>query len=616
MRRAWERIGAVVAAELLAIVRDRWTLLGLLFVLFVAGGLGPGAVLLRDTLFPPTPEEDVGEEPAFACEPGKMPPVAALGEVPPWLDWPDPFAEIDAADVLLRFDPPEPDGRRVVDVVVLAPQARKSPVRDCLDARRREARRARLDALGVPEDPDRVVTVRTLPPAPVAAAPFEPPSVGVALLGGLALLLSSVFLELGPRARAAGWMETWLTLPGPRGHLVVAWWLLGVIVASVGAGLILAGNGVAVLATGVDTGDAPWALLPVMIVATSAVGVRAFLDVPDTRTAMTKAVPVVLGLAALGVLARVVESELPGWGGLVPFGGFGLVLAGAADGVALACVTTLAATVALLVDGARALDRMLVREGALGRAAARRARGDYLPEAVLLAFLAMAGTGTWAPPEIVLEDVAARTALSMALFLALPALLVSVPLELERGALLCWRAPRARAWLALPVLVAGTLTLGGLLWRLGITLFPSEDVLAAYRDSLGAFDGVAGLVAVSVVPGICEELLFRGAILGLLRHRFPVWGAIVVQAVCFALLHALAVRLPYTFALGVVFGVLVVRTGSLWPAIVAHAAHNFLATQIPSERMDAWLDHPAAWGVAALAPLAAWLAGGRASGRA
>ncbi|MFN7144658.1 MAG: type II CAAX prenyl endopeptidase Rce1 family protein, partial [Myxococcota bacterium] len=257
----------------------------------------------------------------------------------------------------------------------------------------------------------------------------------------------------------------------------------------------------------------------------------------------------------------------------------------------------------------------LVREGALGRAAARRARGDYLPEALLLAFLAMAGTGTWAPPEIVLADVAARTVLSMALFLALPALLVSVPLELERAPLLSWRAPRARAWLALPVLVAGTLTLGGLLWRLGVTLFPSEDVLAAYRDSLGAFDGVAGLVAVSVVPGICEELLFRGAILGLLRHRFPAWGAILIQALCFALLHALAVRLPYTFALGVVFGVLVVRTGSLWPAIVAHAAHNFLATQIPADRMDAWLDHPAAWGVAALAPAAAWFAGRKTAGR-
>ncbi|MFN7146348.1 MAG: hypothetical protein ACK4YP_21425, partial [Myxococcota bacterium] len=366
MRHAWHRVSALVAAELLAIVRDRWTLLGLVGVLFFAGGIGPGTVLLRDHLLPPSPEEDAGDEPAWACEPGKLPPVATLGDVPPWLDWPDPLVAPDAADLLLRFDPIEPDGRQLVEVVVLAPQARKSAVRDCLDARRKDARRARLDALGVPEDPDRVVTVRTLPPAPAAAAPFEPPSVGVALLGGLALLLSSVFLELGPRARAAGWMETWLTLPGTRGHLVVAWWLLGVIVASFGAGLILAGNGVATMLTGVDTGATPWALLPVMIVATSAVGVRAFLDVPDTRTAMTKAVPVVLGLGALGGLARLVESELPGWGGLVPFGGFGLVLAGMADGVALASGTTLAATGLLLLDGARALDRLLVREGALG----------------------------------------------------------------------------------------------------------------------------------------------------------------------------------------------------------------------------------------------------------
>jgi membrane protease YdiL (CAAX protease family) len=346
----------------------------------------------------------------------------------------------------------------------------------------------------------------------------------------------------------------------------------------------------------------------VVVVVTSAVGVRAFLDVPDMRTAMAHALPVILGLGLATALAGLLEAEAPGLGGLVPVGGLAIALTKGSTSAPLAALTALLAAAFLLWDAARALDRLLVRAGALGRTAARRARGDYLPEVALLTLVAAAGSSAWAPPELVLPDIGARTALSMVLFLALPALFISVPLELSRRELLFWRAPPLRAWLLVPPMVAGTLTAGNYLWQLGVWLFPSS-MIDAYADLLGGFDTPFGLVAVSLVPGICEELLFRGAIFSLLRRRFPTWAALVGQAALFAVLHAIGARLPYTFALGLVFGLLVWRTGSLWPAILAHAAHNFLATQIPPERMEAWLAHPAAWAVAAVPLAAAWFAG-------
>lgn len=602
------RVQALLAAELVAIARDRWTLLGLLGVLLLMGGLASGSVLLREKLDAAPHEEAAGEPAAWDCEPGRMPPVAAVGDVPGWLAWPDPLVVPDAADVLLRFGPAQ--GRQDVELVPLAADARKTPVRACLESRLRGERRARLAALGVSEDPRTVVDVRTLPPAPRHADPPAPPPLGLTLLGGLAVLLSSTFLELGPRARAAGWLETWLVLPGARWHLVAAWFLVGIVVGAAGAGVVIAGDAVASTLTGIDTGAVPWSILPVVLVVTSAVGVRAFLDVPDMRTAMAHAVPVLLGLGTATALAGLVEREIPGLGGLVPIGGLLLALGGGSPSAPLAALTALLAAALLLWDAARALDRVLVRAGALGRTAARRARGDYLPEVALLTLVAMAGTSAWAPPELVLPDVAARTALAMALFLALPALAVSVPLELDRRALLFWRAPPRRAWLLVPPLVAGTLTAGNYLWQLGVWLFPSS-MIDAYADLLGDFDSPWGLVAVSLVPGVCEELLFRGAIFGLLRRRFPLWAALVGQAALFALLHAIGARLPYTFALGLVFGLLVWRTGSLWPAILAHAAHNFLATQLPPDGMQTWLAHPAAWLVAALTPVVAWFAGGK-----
>ena len=148
------------------------------------------------------------------------------------------------------------------------------------------------------------------------------------------------------------------------------------------------------------------------------------------------------------------------------------------------------------------------------------------------------------------------------------------------------------------------LALASEVWRITLIFLPNPAFLDAYAEAIGEFQGIGGLLAISVVPGICEELLFRGAILGLLRKRLPVWGAIAAQAVAFAILHALAVRLPYTFVLGALFGILVVRTGSLWPAILAHTAHNLLSAVLP----EAWRDLPpwALWIVAVIGLGSAW----------
>lgn len=83
---------------------------------------------------------------------------------------------------------------------------------------------------------------------------------------------------------------------------------------------------------------------------------------------------------------------------------------------------------------------------------------------------------------------------------------------------------------------------------------------------------------IAAVPAVCEELLFRGWVLaGLVGHgrtQRRVAAAVVVQAAAFALFHLLPERMPQTFVLGIVLGVLVAVTRSLLPAIVCHLAHN------------------------------------------
>lgn len=88
--------------------------------------------------------------------------------------------------------------------------------------------------------------------------------------------------------------------------------------------------------------------------------------------------------------------------------------------------------------------------------------------------------------------------------------------------------------------------------------------------------GWATLVLVVVVGApIVEELFYRGLLLGALRKRHvpPVLAAVLSGAV-FAAMHLQPLQFPGLFLLGTLLGLLVLRTGRLGGAIVAHATFN------------------------------------------
>lgn len=80
------------------------------------------------------------------------------------------------------------------------------------------------------------------------------------------------------------------------------------------------------------------------------------------------------------------------------------------------------------------------------------------------------------------------------------------------------------------------------------------------------------LFVVAVLPGIAEEALFRGFITRLFLPRR--WLALGVSTVLFALLHMEIVQGVGTFFLGLGFGLARLLSGSLWPAVIAHATFN------------------------------------------
>jgi membrane protease YdiL (CAAX protease family) len=82
------------------------------------------------------------------------------------------------------------------------------------------------------------------------------------------------------------------------------------------------------------------------------------------------------------------------------------------------------------------------------------------------------------------------------------------------------------------------------------------------------------LALVALLPAVCEEVAFRGALLpSLLRRPSPI-RAITFAAVIFAAAHFDPVRLPAVFLVGLALGWLAWRSGSTWPGMLAHAINN------------------------------------------
>ena len=110
----------------------------------------------------------------------------------------------------------------------------------------------------------------------------------------------------------------------------------------------------------------------------------------------------------------------------------------------------------------------------------------------------------------------------------------------------------------------------------------------------------------AVVPAVAEELAFRGVVLGALLRRMQAPGALVLQALLFALLHGSLFRLLPTFALGLLLGLLTLRTRSLWPAMLAHALNNGILVVLDRAAPSAVvaLGSPTPWAFAGAAAVA------------
>jgi membrane protease YdiL (CAAX protease family) len=111
---------------------------------------------------------------------------------------------------------------------------------------------------------------------------------------------------------------------------------------------------------------------------------------------------------------------------------------------------------------------------------------------------------------------------------------------------------------------------------------PSEDLERIRRFLSYDQPGTLILIAVLAVvfAPLAEEFVFRGMLFAAFQKtRLGVIGSAVVLSALWSVMHwgYSSQNLVALFCLGLLFGYIVWRTGSLWPAIVGHGANNLVA---------------------------------------
>jgi sodium transport system permease protein len=110
-------------------------------------------------------------------------------------------------------------------------------------------------------------------------------------------------------------------------------------------------------------------------------------------------------------------------------------------------------------------------------------------------------------------------------------------------------------------------------------LFPISNVIkeALSKIMVQASSPLVAVVIFALIPAICEEFAFRGFILSALERQHRTRSAILLSALMFGFLHVLLSLFQQLFnatLLGIVLGLIAIRSRSILPCIVFHFLNN------------------------------------------
>ncbi len=104
-----------------------------------------------------------------------------------------------------------------------------------------------------------------------------------------------------------------------------------------------------------------------------------------------------------------------------------------------------------------------------------------------------------------------------------------------------------------------------------------EWLISSYSSASSVIKGsslIGQIIGVVIAPALAEEILFRGVILGRLKKVMPVWSAVIVSSLAFALVHGNPLWIAYTFVMGLLVAMIDVKYDSIVPGMIMHFMFN------------------------------------------
>ena len=125
--------------------------------------------------------------------------------------------------------------------------------------------------------------------------------------------------------------------------------------------------------------------------------------------------------------------------------------------------------------------------------------------------------------------------------------------------------------------------LAGVVWLLSsqIIFEPLTNILP-HNEGSGLGRGIATCITAIISAPILEELLCRGLIFETLRKRWGLPISIFVSALFFGIIHSDIATAVVAIISGIIFGIIYVRTSSLYTTIIIHAINNAMAVALIS----------------------------------
>jgi sodium transport system permease protein len=459
-------------------------------------------------------------------------------------------------------------------------------------------------------------------------------------------------IDLTAGERERGTLEALMAAPVPRLGLLLAKYVAVLTVAILTALVNIAGMTATLLATGLGpvifgpAGLAPGAVVAVfaLLVLFAAFFAAVLLCVTSFARSFKEAqaylIPLMMVSLAPGFVSLLPDLALNAWWSVVPLANMVLlardVLAGHVNLLwgAVAVGTTGLYAAAALALAARIFGSDSILYGSEGSWGDLFRRPDRLaPQASISGALAclalvvplyvlLSGMLVQIASQGMTRQLMASSLMLLVLFALLPLAVARFQsVDLAAG----FQLTRPSPWSLVGSLLIGcgaaplAMALILLSQRFGISTFSAEQIAEKgplVERLVAAWRGIPPAVvflAIAVAPGICEELFFRGYLLGALRGRVPAWLAIGSTALVFGLFHAsvggiIALeRVLASMALGLILGWVAWTTRSVIPGMVLHVASNALVVALALR--GEWL-HGLGWNLEGKDQIPpAWLAG-------